>query len=104
MSDRAVVFVCRHGAVNSLIVAPQFQRLAAARGLPARSTFAGIEPDAAIPPNLVNVMRADGVDVADIRPRRVTRAELNEASHVVSFGCDLTAIAPGVKVGTTCQE
>ena len=64
MSDHTVVFVCRHAAVNSLIVAPQFQRRAAARGLPAR-------------------------------PRRVTRTQLNEAAHVVSFGYDLTAIVPG---------
>ena len=33
-----------------------------------------------------------------LRPRRVTRDELASAWRVVSFGCDLTALAPDARI------
>jgi protein-tyrosine-phosphatase len=98
MSDRAVVFVCLHGATKSLMAATLFQRLADERGLAVRSTFAGTEPDPAIQPNVVARLLEEGVDVRPLRPRRVTRDELASAWRVVSFGCDLTALAPDARI------
>src|SRR2546428_6491141 len=98
MSDRTVVFVCLHGAAKSLIAATLFQRLADERGLAVRSTFAGTEPDPAIQPNVVARLLEEGVDVRPLRPRRVTRDELANAWRVVSFGCDLTALAPDARI------
>jgi len=98
MSDRTVVFVCLHGAAKSLIAATLFQRLADERGLAVRSTFAGTEPDPAIQPNVVARLLEEGVDVRPLRPRRVTRDELASAWRVVSFGCDLTALAPDARI------
>src|SRR2546428_9599921 len=98
MSDRTVVFVCLHGAAKSLIAATLFQRLADERGLAVRSTFAGTEPDPAIQPNVVARLLEEGVDVRPLRPRRVTRDELASAWRVVSFGCDLTALAPDAPI------
>src|SRR2546422_9530729 len=95
MSDRTVVFVCLHGAAKSLIAATLFQRLADERGLAVRSTFAGTEPGPAIQPNVVARLLEEGGDVRPLRPRRVTRDELARAWRVGSFGCDLTALAPG---------
>jgi len=98
MSDRTVVFVCLHGAAKSLIAATLFQRLADERGLGVRSTFAGTEPDPAIQPNVVARLLEEGVDVRPLRPRRVTRDELASAWRVVSFGCDLTALALDARI------
>src|SRR2546421_3407563 len=98
MSDRTVVFVCLHGAAKSLIAATLFQRLTDERGLAVRSTFAGTEPDPAIQPNVVARLLEEGVDVRPLRPRRVTRDELASAWRVVSFGCDLTALAPDARI------
>src|SRR5207245_2453770 len=75
-----------------------FQRLADERGLAVRSTFAGTEPDPAIQPNVVARLLEEGVDVRPLRPRRVTRDELASAWRVVSFGCDLTALAPDARI------
>jgi protein-tyrosine-phosphatase len=41
MDTPQVVFVCRHGAAKSVIAATTFDRLARARGLAIRATFAG---------------------------------------------------------------
>ena len=98
MSDRTVVFVCLHGAAKSLIAATLFQRLADERGLAVRSTFAGTEPDPAIQPNVVARLLEEGVDVRPLRPRRVTRDDLASAWRVVSFGCDLAALAPDARI------
>src|SRR5215813_9354941 len=39
--DRAVVFVCEHGAAKSVIATAYFNKLAAERGLAYRATFRG---------------------------------------------------------------
>src|SRR5436190_21306383 len=89
-----VLFVCLHGSAKSVIASQYFERLAAERGLAADTDSAGTEPDAEIPPRVANGLRADGFDPASLRPRPVTRADLERASHVVVFGCDLGEIAP----------
>ncbi len=84
-----VLFVCLHGSAKSLIAAEYFNGLAAARGVGARATSAGTEPDDLIPRRVVQGMRADGIDVEGCRPRRPTPADVDGAAAVVTFGCDL---------------
>ena len=98
METPKVVFVCLHGAAKSVIAASIFDRLAAARELAVRATFAGTEPDPEIPPKVVQNVRTEGADVAGMRPRLVTRDELARATRVVSFGCDLSSLGAGAGV------
>ena len=88
-----VLFVCLHGSAKSLIAAEHFNRLAAARGLQARATSAGTEPDDAIPPHVIKGLAGDGIDVAGRKPRRPTPADVDGAVAVVTFGCDLGVLA-----------
>ncbi len=97
MSERTILFVCLHGAAKSVVAATHCQRLAREAGLAIRATFAGTEPDAEIAPAAAAGLRADGIDVGGQRPRRVTPEEIAKAWRVVSFGCDLEALAPGVR-------
>ncbi len=89
-----ILFVCLHGSAKSLIALEHFRRLADERGMDVVADSAGTEPDAEIPPKVVQGLLADGIDVRGRRPRQVTRGELERASRVVSFGCDLGALAP----------
>jgi len=89
-----VLFVCLHGSAKSVIASQHFQRLAAERGLAADTASAGTEPDAELPPGVVRGLRGDGIDPSGLRPQAVTRADLERASHVVAFGCDLTNMVP----------
>ena len=94
-----ILFVCLHGAAKSVIAAADFERLARERGLAARAVFAGTEPDAEIVPRVLGQLRAEGVDLGGHRPRRVTREDVEGASRVVTFGCDLgDAAAPGARI------
>ncbi len=97
-SARPVLFVCLHGAAKSVLAAADFERLARARGLDLRADFAGTEPDPAIAPRVAQALLAEGVDLGDRRPRRVTRADVERASRVVAFGCDLGELAAGARV------
>ncbi len=40
------------------------------------------------------MLRAEGIDVSEYRPRHVTREELAAASHIVSLGGDLDGLPP----------
>ena len=50
MSGAAVVFVCEHGSVKSLVAQEWFNRRAKERGLAVRAVSRGITPDASVPP------------------------------------------------------
>ena len=56
-----IVFVCEHGAAKSLIAAAYFNMLAAGRGLPARATFRGVDPqdDLSVRAGVVNAFDSE---------------------------------------------
>ena len=97
-SDRPVLFVCLHGAAKSVLAAADFRRMAAERGLDIPAASAGTEPDPAIAPGVVRALLAEGVDLSDQVPRRLTRADVAGAARVVAFGCDLGSAADGVPI------
>ena len=98
MSERTILFVCLHGAAKSVIAASHCQRLANDAGLTIRAIFAGTEPDPEIAPAAATGLLAEGIDVRGQPTHRVTAEELRHAWRVVSFGCDLEALAPGIRV------
>lgn len=88
------MFVCLHGSGKSLIAAEHFRRLVAQKGLDMHATSAGPDPDPEVPLKVVQGLFDDGIDVRGYRPRLLTREELATASHVVSFGCDISDLTP----------
>jgi arsenate reductase (thioredoxin) len=80
-----VLFVCLHGSAKSLIAMQYFNRLSTEHGLPVRALSAGIEPDDAVPPEVIEGLRADGIDVCSYQPQRVTAGLVASAGHIVSF-------------------
>ncbi len=88
-SRRRVLFVCLHGAAKSVVGAAHFRRLTAARGLAFDAVAAGTEPDPELAPAAVKGLAGDGLRAAPTRPRPVTLYDLESATRVVSFGCDV---------------
>src|SRR5213078_2513856 len=86
-----VLFVCLHGAAKSVIGAAHFRRLAAARGLSIGAVAVGTEPDPQLAPGAVKGLAGDGLTAGVARPRPVTLYDLDTATRVVSFGCDVVA-------------
>jgi arsenate reductase (thioredoxin) len=79
-----VLFVCLHNAGRSQMSRALFER--AAKGAhEARS--AGTTPGDRVHPEVVEVMRELGIEVADIKPQRLTDELGQWADVVVTMGC-----------------
>ena len=86
---RTILFLCPHNAAKSVLAAAYFDTMAIERGLPCRADAAGTEPDEQPSPAVVAALQADGIDVADHRPRHVTAEDLASAYRVIALGCDV---------------
>jgi protein-tyrosine-phosphatase len=79
-----VLFVCLHNAGRSQMSQALFERAADGRHTAAS---AGTEPADRIHPEVLELMRELGIDLADRRPRLLTRELAVEADVVVTMGC-----------------
>jgi protein-tyrosine-phosphatase len=78
------LFVCLHNAGRSQMSAALFERVAAGRHT---ADSAGTTPGERVHPEVVEVMRELGIDLADRVPRRLTREAAERANVVVTMGC-----------------
>ena len=88
-----VVFVCEHGSVKSVMAALWFNRLATDRNAPFRASSRGVSPDEAIPPAVADNLARDGFDVAGFTPKRLEKADVAGAAHLVAIGVDSPLLA-----------
>jgi protein-tyrosine-phosphatase len=70
MTTPRVLFVCLHGSAKSLIALEHFRHLAQQRGVDVQADWAGIEPDAEIPPRLSRDCSVRASTCADGGPDR----------------------------------
>ncbi len=90
-----VLFVCLHNAGRSQMSEALFTRAAAGQH-EARS--AGTTPGERVHPEVVEVMREHGIDLAGRVPRKLTTADAEWADLVVTMGCgDECPYLPGTQ-------
>jgi len=87
--DKAVVFVCEHGAAKSVVATAYFNKLAAERGLPFRATFRGTTPQDNLSVRAVEGLKADGVAVPSSKPTAINDKDVADATHIFAIGCTL---------------
>jgi protein-tyrosine-phosphatase len=88
-----VLFVCLHNAGRSQMSLALFERDAEGRHT---ATSAGTEPADRVHPEVVEVMRETGIDLAARQPRLLTRELAEQADVVVTMGCgDQCPYIPG---------
>ena len=78
------LFVCLHNAGRSQMSQALFERAAGGRH---RALSAGTTPADHVHPEVVEVMREIGIDVADREPKLLTRELAKQAEVVVTMGC-----------------
>jgi arsenate reductase len=83
--SQLVLFVCTHNKGRSQIANAFFNQLA--DPAKARSVSAGLEPVAHVQPEVVEVMREVGIDLADVVPIELTGRMLTELNFLVTLGC-----------------
>jgi arsenate reductase len=88
-----VLFVCRQNAERSQISEALFTRSA---GGEHRALSAGTTPADRVHPEVVEVVRELGIDLADRQPQLLTRELAEQADIVVTMGCgDECPFIPG---------
>ena len=90
-----VLFVCLHNAGRSQMSQALFEQAAAGRH---RALSAGsvADPDGHVHPEVIEVMREVGIDLAGRRPQRLTTELAQQADVVVTMGCgDACPFIPG---------
>lgn len=88
-----VLFVCVQNAGRSQIAEALFLRAANGRH---QARSAGSSPAARVHPEVVEVMREDGVDLADRTPHRLDLDDIDWTDVVVTMGCgDACPVLPG---------
>jgi arsenate reductase (thioredoxin) len=97
---RTVVFVCEHGAAKSVIAAAYFNQLAAERHLPFHAIARGITPQSELSQSAMAGLRADGVAVANEKPRALTADDTRHAARIVAF-CQVPA---SLRKGTRVEQ
>ena len=78
------LFVCLHNAGRSQMSEALFTRAAEGRH---QVRSAGTEPAERVHPEVVEAMAELGIDVADRKPRKLTREDAEWADVVVTMGC-----------------
>ena len=78
------LFVCLHNAGRSQMSQALFERAAGGRHT---ADSAGTQPGDRVHPQVVEAMRELGIDLADRRPKLLTRELAEEADVVVTMGC-----------------
>src|SRR4030095_6581234 len=87
--NKAVVFVCEHGAAKSVVATAYFNKLAAERGLPFRATFRGTTPQDDLSVRAVEGLKADGVAIPSGKPAAIAGRDGGGAAHLLAIGCTL---------------
>jgi len=88
-----VLFVCLHNAGRSQMSEALFTRAAGARH---SAASAGTMPAERVHPEVVEVMREEGIDLADRKPQQLSREAAERADVVVTMGCgDQCPFIPG---------
>ena len=88
-----VLFVCLHNAGRSQMSQALFERAAGGRH---QALSAGTLPAERVHPEVVEVMRELGIDLAGNTPRGLTRELAEQADVVVTMGCgDECPYVPG---------
>ena len=90
-----VLFACVHNAGRSQMAAALFNALAdPAR---ARAMSAGTRPAERVHPEVVAIMREEGIDLSGARPRTLTPELAAQAELLITMGCgDECPYVPGL--------
>ena len=86
-----ILFLCPHNAAKSVMATAYFNSRARELEVEARAFSAGTEPDENTAPHVAALLDKEGYSVRH-KPRKVSRADFEKASRVVSIGCALNDV------------
>jgi arsenate reductase len=91
-----VIFACVHNAGRSQMAAAWFNKMA--DRTKARAISAGTQPGERVHPEVVEVMREEGIELAGIKPQFLSEELARQGTLLITMGCgDACPYVPGLK-------
>ena len=91
-----VLFACVHNAGRSQMAAAWFNKMC--DRTKARAISAGTQPGERVHPEVVQVMREEGIDLTGVKPQFLSEELARQATLLVTMGCgDACPYVPGLK-------
>ncbi|MGB2626081.1 MAG: arsenate reductase ArsC [Candidatus Acidiferrum sp.] len=91
-----VLFACIHNAGRSQMAAAWFKKMCDRTKAIALS--AGTQPGERVHPEVIQVMREEGIDLAGIKPQFLSKELAQQATLLITMGCgDACPYVPGLK-------
>jgi arsenate reductase len=91
-----VLFACVHNAGRSQMAAAWFNKMC--DRTKARAISAGTQPGEHVHPEVVQVMREEGIDLNGVKPQFLSEELARQATLLVTMGCgDACPYVPGLK-------
>jgi arsenate reductase len=91
-----VIFACVHNAGRSQMAAAWFNKMS--DRTKARAISAGTQPGERVHPEVVDVMREEGIDLAGIKPQFLAEELARQGTLLVTMGCgEACPYVPGLK-------
>jgi arsenate reductase (thioredoxin) len=91
-----VIFACVHNAGRSQMAAAWFNKMC--DSTKARAVSAGTQPGERVHPEVVEVMREEGIDLAYAKPQFLSEELVRHGTLLVTMGCgDACPYVPGLK-------
>ena len=102
--EPTVVFVCEHGAAKSVIATAYFNKIAAERGLKARATYRGVNPQAELSVSAMKGLKEDGLSVDEHKPVPMSQSDVDDATVIFAIGCTLPSNAKASAKGSNWDD
>jgi arsenate reductase len=80
-----VLFACVHNAGRSQMAAAWFNKMV--DPMKARAISAGTQPGERVHPEVVEVMREEGINVASVKPQFLSEQLARQATLLITMGC-----------------
>ena len=91
-----VLFACVHNAGRSQMAAAFFNQIC--DHAKASAISAGTEPGERVHPEVVQVMKEEGIDLTNVKPRFLSNELAHKATLLVTMGCgDACPFVPGLQ-------
>jgi arsenate reductase len=91
-----VLFACVHNAGRSQMAAAWFNKMC--DRTKARAISAGTQPGEHVHPEVVQVMREEGIDLTGVKPQFLSAELAQQATLLVTMGCgDACPYVPGLQ-------
>lgn len=91
-----VLFACVHNAGRSQMAAAWFNKMSDRTKV--RAISAGTQPGDHVHPEVVQVMREEGIDLTGVKPQFLSAELAQQATLLVTMGCgDACPYVPGLK-------